>query len=146
MGGVGMGIGLIIERFLIWPIFGQLRSGVNILCWSPPATSAAGAQRRRRSVRSTEGAKRRREAPKMNCELVSVYDWGLVWSLHGLKFGSGVNILWQSHLHKAAQPRIGPEVSGCQSVWIPKWRFFFRGGFLISKWVGQGWGLIFAGF
>ena len=63
-----MGIGLIIERFLIWPIFGQLRSGVNILCQNPPATSAAGASRRRRdapkgrSVRSTDSAKRQRRS------------------------------------------------------------------------------------
>ena len=36
-------------------------------------------KRRRRAAPKALGAKhRRREAPKMNCELVSVYDWGLV--------------------------------------------------------------------
>ena len=30
MCGVGMGFGLIMERFLIWPFDGKLRSGVNI--------------------------------------------------------------------------------------------------------------------
>ena len=42
---------------------------------------------------------------------------------NGLKFGSGVNILWQIHLHEAAQPRIGPKclgakVSGSQSEYV----------------------------